>query len=127
MDQSDLAQDQSMLKRNFAILLTIVLWLVSILLTIACIFAAREIVLLELAVLLPQEDTLSRLQSANLINFVHQCTLPILGLIGIVVMVFSTEFLFNHAGKPKALRNLARIIAAEAVIVLPVWFLFWRP
>lgn len=127
MDQSNLAQDQSMPKRNLAILLTVVLWLLSIILTIVSIFAIREIVLLELAVLLPNEDTLSRLQASNVINLVHQCTLPILGVIGVVVMVICTEFLFNHAGKPRALRNLARIIAAESVIVLPVWLFLWRP
>jgi hypothetical protein len=127
MEHSDLALEPSSSKRTLAILLTILLWLVSVILTVICIFAAREIILLELAILIPQEDTLSRLQAANFINLVHQCTLPILGIIGVVVMILSSELMFNQAGTPRTLRRLTLIIAAECLIVVPVWFFLWRP
>jgi hypothetical protein len=127
MEHSDVALETSSSRRALAILLTILLWLVSIILTIVSIFAAREIILLELAVLIPQEDTLSRLQASNFINLVHQCTLPILGLIGVTVMIISSELMFNRVGEPSALRRLALIIAAESLIVVPVWIFLWRP
>src|SRR5690606_17228464 len=126
MEQTNLALE-SQPRRTLAIVLTIVFWLLTIVLTVTAIFAAREIILLELAILIPQEDILSRLQAANFINLVHNCTLPVLGIVGVSVMIFSSELMFNRAGEPRTLRRLAIIIAAECLIVLPVWLFLWRP
>jgi hypothetical protein len=52
--------------------------------------------------------------------------MPVLGIIGLVVAIFSSEYVFRYAGQPRALRALLIIIAVESVIVLPVWLLLWR-
>ena len=126
MKQDRLILDQFLNRKNVAILLTIVLWLISAVLTLICIFAVREVFLWGLAAILAPSDTASRNQAANIINLAHHCTVIILGLISVVVVVGTSEIAFRNPGQPGTLRTLTLIILAECAIVVPVTLLFWR-
>jgi len=106
--------------------LSVVLWLVSLALTALSPFALRDLLIWGLALVIPQPDQLTRLRTAQAINLASQCGIVLLGVLALVVMVFSTEYFFHQAGQPRLLRRLAGIIAVECLIVVPVAWFFWR-
>ncbi len=103
-----------------------VLWLISVVLAALSPFALRDVLIWALALAIPQPDQYNRLRAAQTINVASQCGTVIFGIIAVVVMVFSTEYFFHHAGQPRLLRRLGRIIAVECLIVIPVAYFFWR-
>ena len=127
MGQNQLTQDQPAARKTVAILLTGVSWVISALLVLMCIFAIREIALFLMATIFTVPDPAQNAKTDNLIDTAHQCLMPFLGIIALVVTIFSSEYVFRYAGQPRSFRALIRIIAVECAIVLPVWWLFWRP
>jgi hypothetical protein len=126
MTQNDLTRNQPMFKISPAVVLSVALWLVAIVLAMLCVFAARELFLWGLGVLIPQPDTRSRLQAANFIDLAHQCFMLILGVADIILLMGISEYFFRHIGQARLLRTLALVIAIESAIVLPVYLFFWR-
>jgi hypothetical protein len=126
MTQNELTRPQPIGKINLNILISSVLWLVSIALTVMCIFAVRELLLWSVALLLAPPDREAQLRTANMLNLVHQCGMIILGVIDLGFIVGITEYFFRHMREPRALRLLALVVAIECAIVIPVWWLFWR-
>jgi hypothetical protein len=102
------------------------LWLVSVALGGLAVFALRAILMWALALLIPQPDAGSRLETANAINLFQMCGTIAFGVVFVGVIIYVSERFFRDAGKPRFLRTLATIILIEGAIVLPVWWLLWR-
>ena len=113
-------------RKPTALALSGVLWLVAVVLSGLGVFALRDLLIWGLALIIPQPTTKSRLETANVIDLAQQCGVVIFGLMGLVVLLYCTERLIRDAGQPRLLRALARIIAVEAVIVLPAVLFLWR-
>jgi hypothetical protein len=112
--------------KSSAILITGALWLVSVALGGLAVFALRAVLMWGMAFLIPQPDTASRLETANVINFVQMCGSVVFGLAFLAVILYISERFFRDAGNPRLTRALVRLIVIEGVIVLPVWLLLWR-
>lgn len=102
------------------------LWLVSVGLGGLAVFALRAVLIWALALLIPQPDNASRLETANVINFAQMCGSIAFGLAFLAVIIYMSERFFRDAGKPRFTRALVTLIAVECAIVLPVWWLLWR-
>ncbi len=101
-------------------------WAVSVVLTLASIFALRDVIVWALAILLPNQDMAAQLDSANLINLANQCGVIGLAVIALVVIAYSTEHAFRQSNQARTRRRLIGIIVVECVIVLPVALLLWH-
>lgn len=119
-------QQLSSRKPTTAMMLTGVLWLVMFILGTLAVFALRDLQVWLMAALIPQPTTKARLETANVINMAQQCGIVIFGMIALVALIYFTERAIREAGQPRVMRMLARVIAVEAVIVLPVWWVLWR-
>src|SRR5256885_1203373 len=102
MKQTELTRDQSS-KRMLAVLLSTVLWLISAVLALACIFALRDIFLWGLGALLTKPAPAHNFQAAEIIDVAHYCFMVILGLVALVFVVGSGEYVRRHAGQPRLL------------------------
>ncbi len=107
-------------------LVTVVLWLLALVLGLLSIFALRELVIWGAAILFSGVDALSKSQSAGLVDIANYCGVVFLGLVTLVGIVASGEYVGKHAGERHLLRLLTIMIAVEGAIILPVWFFFWR-
>ena len=125
MKQMELGQDQFFMKRGVTILVSAVLWVVSVILALLAIFAVREVVIWALATALTGDDQASRLQAAHFVNLGQDCAIVALGLIGLIAIIYSGDYFFHHMGEARLLRRLLVIIAVECVIVVPVALIFW--
>lgn len=118
--------DQLSSRKPAAVIVSGALWLASVVLGGLTVFAARVILIWAMALLIPQPTTKARLETTNVINLAQQCGTVVFGLILLGIIVYTSERFFREAGNPRLLRMLARIIAVECLIVLPVWWLVWR-
>src|SRR5690348_4475650 len=98
---------------TIAVLVSGVLWLVSVLLTIISIFAIREIILWGLAFILIDPHAAHNYKAAGVINLAHQCLMMVLGVAALGLIIYTSEQFFAHAGQPRLMRILGRIIAVE--------------
>lgn len=109
------------------IALTLALWLVSVVLTFFVVFAARDILVWVMAMLLVRPETTpgQRIDAAQIINLASMCLIIVLGLLGIGVLVVSGDSTFKHLGQPRQIRRLLVLVVVEAAIVLPSAWFFW--
>jgi hypothetical protein len=126
MDQVQLTQPDG--KKYGMIALSIVLWVVMAVMAMFAIFALRELFIWAVAAVLSEPGNVERRnQVANIVNFTQQCFVIFAAVLGLGVVMSTTEYLFKHVGQPSLIRRLLIIIAAEAALVLPVAYLFWIP
>jgi hypothetical protein len=111
---------------NAALILSVVLWLVSVVLAMLCLFAARELLILGLGLLFTGADRLTQMRGANLLNTSHHCLIMILAVVDVTVLMAITEYFFRYMGQPRLLRAQLVIIALECAMVVPAWWMFWR-
>ena len=124
MNQTELSRITS--KRGFAVALSVVLWLASAFLALASIFALRDILVWLLTNLLIKPNANSNYDAIRSIDVANDCGAIIFGILGLGVIIVSSEYFFRHAGQPRLIRILAGLIALECGIVLPVALLYWR-
>jgi hypothetical protein len=107
-------------------LVSIGLWLVAAFLSLASIFALREILLFALPNLLINPDANSNYDAIHAIYAANDCGAAIFGVICLGVIVVSSDYVFKHLGQPRVIRFLAGLVAVECILVLPVALIFWR-
>lgn len=124
MDQVQLTQPDA--KKYGMMALTITLWLIMAVLAMFSIFALRELFIWGVAAVLSEPGNVERRnQVANVINFTQQCFVIFAAVLGLGLVMSTTEYLFKHSGQPRLIRRLLIIIALEAALVLPVAYIFW--
>lgn len=124
MDQAQLTQPDA--KKYGMIALTIVLWLIVAVLAMFSIFALRELFIWAVATVLSEPGNVERRnQVAKIINLTQQCFIIFTAVLGLGLMMSTTDYLFKHAGQPRLIRRLLIIIAVEAALVLPAAYIFW--
>ena len=124
MDQVHLTQPDA--KKYAMIALTVVLWLAMAVLAMFAIFALRELFIWAVAAVLSEPGNVERRnQVANVINFTQQCFVIFAAVLGLGLVMSTTDYLFKHVGQPRLIRRLLIIIALEAALVLPVAYIFW--
>ncbi|MBZ0290548.1 MAG: hypothetical protein K8I30_23190 [Anaerolineae bacterium] len=126
MKLNGMAPERPAPNASLAVLVSGALWLVAVLLTIISIFAIREIILWGLGFLLIDPQAAHNYQAVEVINLAHQCLMMVLGIAALGLVIYVSESFFAHAGQPRLLRTLGRIVAVEFGIVLLVALLFWR-
>lgn len=107
-------------------ILSIALWVASIILVVLGIFALREVLIWGVALVLSAPDRLSQLRAENMVTLSQQCGVVVFGVVALGAIIAISEYFFRNFGKPRLLRTLLIILAFEAALVLPVWALFWR-
>lgn len=124
MNQLQLTQPDA--KKYGMMALTVVLWLIVAVLTMFVIFALRELFIWSVATVLSEPgDAERRLQVTKIINLTQQCFVIFTAVLGLGLVMSTTDYLFKHAGQPRFIRRLLIIIALEAALVLPVAYIFW--
>ena len=108
------------------VLTSLVLGLIAACLSLASIFALREIFLWALANLLIKPDAKSNADAVHFIDVANDCGTLIFALFCLGIIVVGSEHFFRHLGQPRLMRFLAGLIAIECVLVLPVALIFWR-
>ena len=106
-------------------MLTITLWLTASVLALASIFALRELVIWGAALVFSEINSLSKSQTAGLINLANNCVAMFFGLAAIAGIIAGGEYVGKHVGERRLLRSLGIAIAVECAIILPVGFFFW--
>ncbi len=127
MTQNELTRSQPISSINLNVLISGVLWLISIALTVMCIFAMRELLIWGVGVLLASPDRGDQLRAANALDLANQCGMIGFGVIDLAVIIGISGYFFGHMRQARTLRILALVVAIECAIVIPVWWLFWRP
>ncbi len=125
MKANPLLERMSPAQRVGARMLTIGLWLLTLVLGLLTIFALRELVIWGAAILFSGVDSLSKSQAAGLINIANYCSVAILGIMVLGAVIVSGEYVGKHIGERRLLRLLTIMIAVECAIILPVGFFFW--
>ena len=124
MNQLRLTQPD--MKKYSMVAFSIFLWVIVAILALFTIFALRELFIWAVAAALNEPGNVERrLQVANIINFTQQCFVIVAAVLGLGLVMASGDYLFKYAGQARLNRVLLMIIAAEAVVVLPVNYLFW--
>ena len=124
MEQTD-PRHQPILNRTIAVSATAALWLVAAVLALLTVFALREIYLWAMTLLFVSPESTDRFRIAGMITLGHHCVVIGLGLLVLIAIIASLDYLFNHAGEPRLNRRLLVVVAVEAAIILPVAVAFW--
>ncbi len=114
------------LKKTLLSLLSGLLWLVSAILALVSIFAARDLLMWVLTLLLLQ-SSVGSYDGANALSVANDCGSLLLGIASITAIIISSEYFFKHSGQPRVFRLLFMIIAAECALIIPAAIFFWRP
>ena len=126
MHRDDMAEDKPVRDNINNVLISGTMWLIASGLGMLSIFAIRDLFIWGVASILRPSDAVTAYQQGAFINVAHYCLMVVLAMFIIGVVIFSSEYVFKHAGEPGTIRLLARIIAVECLIVVPVALLFWR-
>lgn len=112
------------LKQVITPVIVTLLWLLASGLSFMCVFALIDLIVWGVAYLFTDPNSSTNFQVAGAINLVQQCSAIILGMIAMVMILVTGEYVFGKF-RPNAMRNLVVIIAVECVIILPIGLLFW--
>ena len=125
MKDSRVLETNQIFPTNTTAVMSGVAWLVSTVLTLTSVFALREILIWAIGLAVYDPNAISDQQAKALINLSNQCGTIVIGMIALGVILFTGELVFTKASQPRTLRTLLRLIAVEAVLVVPIALIFW--